>query len=256
MIQVVLTPVAGKRLIAKGMKKYPAIREALRSGTVVIIAGTTNGYVAEELLKETGQAGDFEREKFFRGIVLPPAGEEGEAGKKVAENVLAGDVILEKGRWIRGKTIFDVVDDLREGDVILKGANALDLLHRRTAVHVSSPVGGTIVAALRAVIGRRVRLIVPVGLEKRVPGDLEELAARVNAPGTEGPRLLPLPGEVFTELEAIEVLSGATAEIISAGGVLGAEGAVRLAVGGGPAKEKRAREVLTPLLEEPPFRLT
>jgi hypothetical protein len=36
-----------------------------------------------------------------------------------------------------GKTIFDVVDDLKEGDVILKAANALDLCPARwQSLHV------------------------------------------------------------------------------------------------------------------------
>jgi len=72
MIQVVLTVAAGKRLIAKAMAKHPAAQEALRSGTLVIIAGTTNGYVAEEILGLLGSPQDFDRRCFFRGITLPP----------------------------------------------------------------------------------------------------------------------------------------------------------------------------------------
>ena len=49
-IQFYLTPAAGKRLIAKGVTALPAVRAALLQGTVVIVAGTTNGYVAEEVL--------------------------------------------------------------------------------------------------------------------------------------------------------------------------------------------------------------
>ena len=51
MKQFVITPAAGKRLIAKALVTHSAIQAALKSGTVVIIAGTTNGYVAEEILK-------------------------------------------------------------------------------------------------------------------------------------------------------------------------------------------------------------
>jgi hypothetical protein len=43
MEQFLITPAAGKRLIAKALAKHPAINEALASGTIVIIAGTTNG---------------------------------------------------------------------------------------------------------------------------------------------------------------------------------------------------------------------
>ncbi len=43
MIQIVLTPAAGKRLIAKAIAAHPAIQAALQSSTIVIVAGTTNG---------------------------------------------------------------------------------------------------------------------------------------------------------------------------------------------------------------------
>ena len=129
-----------------------------------------------------------------------------------------GDVIIVNGIWQKGKTIFDVVDDLLEGDVILKGANALDLARRQAAIFVGHPRGGTIGAALQAVVGRRVRLILQVGLGKRVPSDLTELAVRLNAPGAKGPRLLPVLGEVFTEIDAVKLLTGAEAELVAAGG--------------------------------------
>ena len=101
-------------------------------------------------------------------------------------------MVIVKGVWQKGKTIFDVADSLREGDVILKGANALDLTRKQAAVLIGHPQGGTTITALQAVVGRRVRLILPVGLEKRVPGDLMELAARINAPGQQ--RLSAAPG--------------------------------------------------------------
>jgi hypothetical protein len=50
MIQTSITPSAGKRLIARSIVCHPAIREALTSGTIVVVAGTTNGYVAESCL--------------------------------------------------------------------------------------------------------------------------------------------------------------------------------------------------------------
>jgi hypothetical protein len=41
MIQYMLTPAAGKRLIGIGMAAHPAIKQALKKGTIVIVAGTT-----------------------------------------------------------------------------------------------------------------------------------------------------------------------------------------------------------------------
>ena len=108
-------------------------------------------------------------------------------------------------------------------------------------------------AALQAVVGRRVRLILPVGLEKRVPGDLDRLAAKLNVPGASGSRLLPVGGEIVTEIEAIALLSGASAELIAAGGVGGAEGSVWLAVSGTPEQEQAAENILKSIVSEPAF---
>ncbi len=69
----VVTPSSGKRLIGKATASHPAVKEALHNGTVVVIAGTTNGYVAEEILGEIGQSDGFVRNRFFRGVALPPA---------------------------------------------------------------------------------------------------------------------------------------------------------------------------------------
>jgi hypothetical protein len=253
MNQFVITPAAGKRLIAQATASHPAVQTALQSGTVVIIAGTTNGCVAEEILKNLGQSTGFNRRRFFRGITLPPGRPTKKSGRLPDESQFPGDVVIVNGVWQQGMTIFDVADQLKEGDVILKGANAVDLSRQRAAVLIGHPKGGTIAVALQAVTGRRVRLILPVGLEKRVTDDLDELASLLNAPGARGPRLFPAPGEVITEIEAISLLTGATARLVAAGGVGGAEGSVWLAVFGNPEQEELAQRILEQVAGEPLF---
>ncbi|NLD36073.1 MAG: hypothetical protein GX654_04310 [Desulfatiglans sp.] len=255
MIQTSITPSAGKRLIARSIVCHPAIREALTSGTIVVVAGTTNGYVAEELLAACGDESGFSRRRFFRGITLPPYQKITDSGRISDESRFPGDIIIQKGTIIKGKTIFDVVDELREGDVILKGANAVDLIHKQAGVLIGDAKGGTIVAALQAVTGRRVRFILPVGLEKRVSTDLNIIANLLNTPGASGARLLPVPGEVVTELEAVNILTGASAELVAAGGVCGAEGTAWLAILGSPEQEEAAKELFTDIRKEPNFTL-
>ncbi len=254
MYQFVLTPAAGKRLIAKALALHPAILKALRSHTIVIIAGTTNGYIAEEILLALGQEESFSKNRFFRGITLLP-GKTTTEGRLADQSHFPGDVVIEKGIWQKGTTIFDVAASLKEGDVILKGANALDPVRHQAGVLIGHPQGGTAIAALQAAVGRRVGLIIPVGLEKRIPGDLIDLAARANAAGNSGPRLLPLPGEVFTEIEAIRLLSGAEAEILAAGGVGGAEGAVWLAVEGSAEELEACKRQVEAIIGEENFRI-
>ena len=253
MKQFLITPAAGKRLIAKTIATHPAIRKVLRNGTVVIVAGTTNGYVAEEILKTYKIADDFSRKHFFRGLTMPPSQKVSVEGRLDDESKFPGDVVIVKGVWERGKSINDVIDVLKEGDVILKGANALDLARRQAAILVGHPKGGTISLALPAVVGRRVRLILPVGLEKRITGDLNAIAEKTNTPGASGYRLFPVPGEVFTELDALKALTAAEVELIAAGGVCGAEGGCWIAVTGEPEQEAFAEQVLVALAHEPPF---
>lgn len=245
MEQVLLTPAMGKRLIGLAMVQHPDVRRVLAKGTLVIIAGTTNGYVAEEILRSLGQAG-FSREGFRRGVTVAH-------GAKVAKADFPGDVVIKDGVWLNGKTIYDVTDDLQRGDVILKGANAYDP-QGQPAVYIGHEKGGTILSALAAVVGRRVQLIVPVGLEKRVFESVHTLALRCNAVDTDGPRFLPFPGRVFTEIDAIRLLTGAEACLLASGGVYGAEGAVYLGLTGATDQVQAAAALIRRLRDEPPTR--
>ena len=253
MLQFVVTPTAGKRLIAKGIAQHPEVKRALADATIVVVAGTTNGYVAEELLQSIGQSEGFSKQGFMRGITVPPHVSTSETGRLPSELEFPGDVIVTKGKWLKGKTVFDVIDDLREGDVILKGANAIDPARKQAAILIGHPKAGTIGSIYQAVVGRRVRLILPVGLEKRVVSDLNELAAKVNSPGSRGSRLFPVAGEVFTEIEAMRLLAGVEADIVAAGGVRGAEGAVWLGVWGPVDAVDRASELIKSVAGEPLF---
>ena len=247
MRQFCVTTSMGKRLIGKAMAVHPAIRDVLGKGTLVVIAGTTNGYVAEEILESLGQGEGFTREGFRRGITVAP-------GAKAISADFPGDVVIMDGQWQKGKTIVDVADDLKTGDVVLKGANAFDA-RGQAAVQIGDSKGGTIHVTLAAVFGRRVRLIVPVGLEKRVPEDVNVLAQKCNTPGAKGPRLMPIPGEIFTELDAIRLITGAEASLIAAGGVYGAEGAAWLGVAGTEEQIQAAANLIREVSSEQPCRV-
>jgi hypothetical protein len=181
---------------------------------------------------------------FRRGVTAAP-------GEKVPSIDFPGDVAIVNGQWQRGKTILDVADKLQEGDVVLKGANAFDPWGQ-AAVQIGDPRGGTILAALPAIIGSRVRLIVPVGVEKRVFDDVKSLVELCNAPGSRGPRLCPLPGEIFTELDALNLLTGVQPSLIAAGGIYGAEGAAWLGLTGTEDQVEAAAELIASVRDEPP----
>jgi hypothetical protein len=254
MFQILLTPSAGKRLIAKALLEHRDIRNALASQTIVIIAGSTNGYFAEELLKSLGQEQEFSRNRFFRGLTVPPTLETTEAGRLPDETSFPGDVVIVKGVWQKGKTIFDVVDTLTSGDLIIKGANCVSSDRKRAGILIGHPKGGTIGAAMQAIIGRRAKLIIPVGLEKRVTEDLDSIANLLNRPDSTGPRMLPVSGEIVTEIEAIELRFGLKAKLVAAGGICGAEGSVWLAIEGESEDIKNAKSSLQEIAREGQFR--
>ncbi len=241
-----ITVAAGKRLIGLGLAADPEVQEAARTRTLVIIAGTTNRYVAEALRDTWSDAKMALPPVFTRGMTIPP-------GAHPAAGGPARDVIISQGVWRTDATIFDVADSLQEGDLVLKGANALDLERRRAAVLIGDHRSGTAGATAPLVSGRRIRLICPVGVEKRVPGDLANLAECLNAPGSQGPRLMVLPGRAYTELDALQALCGVTATLVAAGGVLGAEGSSWIGVDGSPEQLQAADRLIRSVQSEPAY---
>jgi hypothetical protein len=253
--QILLTPAAGKRLIGKATAKRIFESEAARTGKVAIIAGTTNAYVAEELLALLGQAEGFSRRRFFRGITTGNRKNTDEAGRLAGDREFYGDVILENGRFTPGLIIDDVVSEFGEGDIIVKGANCVNRSAGQAGILIGHPQGGTIMKILPAVIGRRVRLLLPVGLEKRIDGDINEVAGLLNAPGSSGYRIMPVSGEIITEIEAVRILYGLDARLVAAGGVAGAEGAIWLAIEGEQQRSDSIGTELHMIASEPLFNL-
>jgi len=241
----VLTVAESKRLIAKGVSNHPAVRRALGEGIVAVAKGTTNGYIVEEL---TGQG--IYKPYYCTGTTQPQR----PAGKADVANRLP-DLVLRKGQRVEGVSATDVVAEMSAGDVFVKGANALNYEKRQAGILVGHPTGGTIGAAIGTVVARRAVLLIPVGLEKSIPHDLNELYRRLTASGARGsgPTLWPVDGEIFTELEALKVLFGVEAAAIGSGGIAGAEGSVRIAVWGTREQTDRLDSLLEQVLGEPPF---
>ncbi len=245
---VVLTVAESTRLIAKGLANHPAVVEALEDGIVCVAKGSTNAYVVEEL---TGEAID--KTRYVTGRTLPKGSD---AGKRLSGGL--PDCILRKGQWDKDADSKTIVHDMGPGDVYLKGANALNYERGQVALLIGHPTGGTIGATIGCIIARRIKLIVPVGLEKSVPADLTFLSIVVRdadqrAKGS--PTLWPLEtADVFTEVEALETLvPEVMVFVLAAGGLAGAEGSVRLLLQGSPEALQDAQTVLASCYGEPPF---
>jgi len=245
---VVLTVAESKRLIAKGIAQHPAVLKALREGIICVAKGSTNAYVVEEL---TGEPID--KTRYMTGRTLPAGSD---AGKGLSGSL--PDCILRKGEWDNEADSKSIVQEMGPGDVYLKGANALNYERDQAALLIGHPTGGTIGAIIGCVIARRIKLIVPVGLEKSVPIDLKDLSlvirdAEERAQGSA--TLWPLEAaEIFTEVEALEVLVPEIVALpLAAGGLGGAEGCVRLLLEGSQQAVEQAQQAVVSCQGEPPF---
>ena len=213
-IQFFMTPGAGKALIAKALLQREDIHDAMMSHTVVITAGTTNTYVAREALHLLGSDA-MDAMGFYRGTVRP-------AGAAGTQPVFGGDVVIRQGKWLETTVIQDVVEELGREDIVIKGANAVHLPTGEPGVLIGNPAYGTMVPVTAAVLGRGARLIVPVGVEKRVDRPIFELLRMTNA--APGLRLSSMPGLAYTELDAFAQMGAQDAAILSSGGICGYEG--------------------------------
>ncbi|HAA90060.1 MAG: Uncharacterized protein XD63_0988 [Thermoanaerobacterales bacterium 50_218] len=239
-----LTPAEGKRLIAKGVRHLPEVGKAFRQGKIIIAGGTTNAYVAEELLGI-----EVSKVRYTAGIIT-----KGETGVTPRESRIKPFVIV-KGEVV-DENWEDVLDDFGPDDVFIKGANAVDATGM-AGVLVAHPQGGTIGRALGVLAARGSHLVVPVGLEKMIPS--VSLAAR-NCGIMRFQHSLGMPvgliplvqGKVVTELVALEILASVEAVALGAGGVGGSEGSVVIAVSGDADDVERVFNLVKEIKGEPP----
>jgi len=254
----ILTVAESKRLIAKAVAQMPIVKNALTHGMVIVIKGTTNAYVAEEI---TGQKAD--HAAFVTGRIEPE-----KATQRLSAAKPVNHLILEKGKVV-DIPLADAVKRLKAGDVVMKGANALDYRNKMAAINILDPSGGTTGSTMPFIIARKAHLVIPVGLEKLVAGDLVDTTLKMREPvesldvpagsgsspfrGSTIPSMWLVTGEIVTELEAIKILTGATAFQSSAGGVSGAEGGVWLVFRGTREQVSNALKLIQSIQGEPPY---
>ena len=237
-----LTVSESKRLIAKGIAQWDVVKRALDQGIVAIGSGTTNGYIIEEL---TGEP--FDKRTLVTGRTLPANYD----GPKISYT--GADLVLRKGERL-DVSARDALEDMKPGDVFMKGANALNYERAQAGVLIGHPTGGNVGAFIGSCMARRIRFVLPVGLEKSVGIDLEEAAAMINEdPQGKGPTLWVVPGDIFTEIEALDALTGIQAVAVGAGGIGGAEGAVWLALFGTASEISATEGIIEGIRNEPAF---
>ena len=212
------TPAESKRLIAKGVAQSEPVREAMDKAYVIIPGGTTNGFVAQELtgLEVAPQA--YTAGISVKGVLcVTPAGERDDRIP----------IVLYKGERV-DKTMVEAFEDFHVETVVIKGANAVDP-EGNVGVITSGFDGGTVSATIGYMTSTGMRYVFPVGLEKLVPS-VPEAARWVGsktmdyAMGATFGMYCLSNGLVVTELQALQVLSGAEVGHIASGGIGGSDG--------------------------------
>ncbi|NIR16480.1 MAG: hypothetical protein GWN86_22180 [Desulfobacterales bacterium] len=129
-------------------------------------------------------------------------------------------------------------------DIYVKGANAIDPA-REVGVLYAGEAAGTIGRVIRASRRKGFPILLPVGLEKLVLTPIQKAAqyasrTRMDVAMGLPVGVIPVPGKAVTEVEAIDILSGAEAVTVAAGGLEGAEGSVTLVIRGSEGRVKKA----------------
>jgi hypothetical protein len=144
--------------------------------------------------------------------------------------------VVRGGELHAGIPLGKILEEMGPDDVYIKGCNALDI-KGNAGVLFGHGGGGTIGHVMAAQKTKGFHIILPIGLEKLIPVTIKEasLAARRTdfELGMGMPcGLIPVKGQVVTELKAIEIISGAKATPNAAGGIGGAEGGIVIAIEG------------------------
>ena len=247
---VTLTPLMSKRLIARGIAAMPAVKRAFSEGKIIISAGSTTAYLYAEL------TGSLPEREIACGIIA----EKGFCiGKGMTDYLSAQGRakywFFQKGEIIPSDDLIADLADFNDDDIFIKGANAIDARGYAGILLGNPNSGGLVGQAIGQIMAQGITFIVPAGLEKMVQGSIVENARRMGIAKLRESAgmpvgLLPVSGQVFTEIDAFRVLTGADASHCASGGVAGAEGSVALLLSGTDKQLAEAGNIYRSIVEK------
>ena len=247
--QVVLTPAESKKLIAKAVARMDIVREATKGGMIVLHPCSSTYFIVEEL---TGRLPETNR--WACGVVSPKGlcvemgmlvGHQPPSGQRSPGEFSASWVIRD-GKLAKPEKLSDILERIEPADVYIKGVNALDPQGNTGVLVGNRAEGGTFGLVLSVRRKKDFKLILPVGLEKLIPISIEYASMEAKQAVYDygmglAAGLLPCPGGIkVNELDAIKMLSGATAIPMASGGLGGAEGATIMLIKGNAKELKKA----------------
>jgi hypothetical protein len=247
--QVVLTPSESKKLIAKAVARLDVVTNALNSGTIMLHPSSSTYFIIEELTGERPTTNHWVCGVVTpRGMCVEMATVLGNFTPKEVE-VDVGDLpagwIIKNKKLCPEMKMSELLASMTSEDVYIKGINALDPAGNAGILVGYEASMGYILSAWRK---KKFNIIYPAGLEKLIPTPINQAVSEAKPAKYEYAMglptgLFPCPkGKTVTEIDAIEILSSATAIPIAAGGLGGAEGAITLVIKGNDDQVKKAIE--------------
>lgn len=250
---VTLTPEESKRLIAKAIVRMETVQKAKKDGIIGLARCSSCAYIAEEL---TGRKMD-NLMRYCSGYIAGPG------SCAVLNTEQSKLLVLYRGqeKWLHYTegNILKFIDEMDQNDVIVKSGNVLDP-SGQVGTLVAHPTGGEAGYYLPPILAKGIHLIVPTLISKSIPFPLSRLltslgTSRIRVDRTHGIvcGMIPLPGTVVTELDAIRLLSGAEALPIAVNGIGSGKGSVTLLVEGTEEEVDTAWETINVIKGEPPL---
>lgn len=233
--QFTLTVSESKEIIAWAISEMPEVKDALKNGKIVLKGGTTVSAVAEKLVGEP---------LWISGRITP-RGTKTSLRKKSQPH----SILIEKNDIRNIDRYWNaILLELNKGDIVITGANALDV-NGNAAIMAAAPLGGKPINAISSLMVQGVEIIIAVGLEKLIPCSIKEAVIAAGQQSTDkalgcAVGLFHLIGKVITEKEAIEMLANVKCTIIGSGGILGAEGATTMVIEGSEKEVEKAFKIV------------
>ncbi|RPJ39266.1 MAG: hypothetical protein EHM27_09705 [Deltaproteobacteria bacterium] len=248
---ITLTPEESKRLIAKAIVQMDAVQKAKKDGIIGLARCSSCAYIVEEL---TGRK--------MENLMRYCSGYIGGPGSCAVLNTEQERLLVlyhgeEKWLHYTEGNILKFIDEMDQDDVIIKSGNVLDP-SGQVGTLVAHPTGGEAGYYLPHILAKGIHLIVPTLISKSIPFPLSRLLtslgiSRIRVDRTHGIvcGMIPLPGTVITEIDAIRLLSGAESLPIGVNGIGTGKGSVTLLVEGAESEVDAAWEMVNSIKGEP-----
>jgi hypothetical protein len=252
---VTLTSSESKRLVGKAIVKMDKVQEALQNGIIAIDGGSSGAYVAEELAREAGtELAAKDLREYLIGIIA----EDGSCLEAV-ESLQLPVFVNGTVEYVNFPTedFTKYFPRMTENDFFIKGGNAVDINGKAgglCAAHGGGHLGMWLPHAL--VVG--IPVIIPMTVNKTIPTTIETVVealgtSRISVKHSHGMAvgMLPMPGIVVREIEAIDILTGAEAIPVAGSGIGSGEGTVTFVIQGNDEQVRKAWDLIQAIKGEP-----